>query len=223
MKSIIPVDEFGMVECKGQAVTSTLYVSEYFLKEHKNVLRDYDALDCSEEFRRLNFEPSSYKNEQNKKQPMVLMTKNGFLFLVMGYRGKKAAEIKEQYIKHFDLMEQFITDIYTARAEYPILTDAVKEAHNPVKRFHFSNEADLLNRIVIGKAASKFREEHDLPKGTSIRPYVSPFEIKAMQALQGVNAGLILAKVGFEERKEILGRQIETMRERESYKELKSA
>ena len=42
------------------------------------------------------------------------MTKDGFTFLVMGYRGKKAAEFKEAYISAFNKMEKFITEKQSA-------------------------------------------------------------------------------------------------------------
>ena len=35
-------------------------------------------LESSEEFRRLNFKPSNYVNEQNHKQPCYVMTRDGF-------------------------------------------------------------------------------------------------------------------------------------------------
>jgi Rha family phage regulatory protein len=37
------------------AVTTSQIVAEMFDKDHKNVLRDIEALDCSPEFTRLNF------------------------------------------------------------------------------------------------------------------------------------------------------------------------
>ncbi|MDO9812737.1 Rha family transcriptional regulator [Glaesserella parasuis] len=64
------------------SMTNTLKVVEYFGKRHKNLLRIIKELDCSDEFRRLNFKPSSYLNEQNKKQPMYLMTQDGFTLLM---------------------------------------------------------------------------------------------------------------------------------------------
>jgi Rha family phage regulatory protein len=36
------------------------------------------------------------------------MTRDGFAFLVMGYRGKKTARFKEDYIRRFNQMESFI-------------------------------------------------------------------------------------------------------------------
>lgn len=63
------------------SMTNTLKVAEYFGKRHDNLLQIIKNLGCSDEFRRLNFKESSYQNEQNKKQPMYLMTQDGFTLL----------------------------------------------------------------------------------------------------------------------------------------------
>ena len=93
-----------------KTVTTSLMVAEYFHKNHAHVLRDIENLDCSDDFRESNFGLSSYQSEQNKKLPMYLITKDGFVFLVMGYRGKRAAEIKEKYIHAFNEMEKILTE-----------------------------------------------------------------------------------------------------------------
>jgi len=90
------------------AVTTSLKVAEKFNKQHKNILRDIQALECSENFRQLNFEQSSYTNSQGKNQPMYEITRDGFVFLAMGFTGKKAARFKEDYIAAFNAMEQAI-------------------------------------------------------------------------------------------------------------------
>lgn len=88
---------------KGQDVTTSLIVAEKFGKDHKNVVRDIEALHCSEEFRALNFEHTPYTHPQNKQTYSAYqMTKNGFSFLVMGYTGEKAGQFKEQFISEFD-------------------------------------------------------------------------------------------------------------------------
>lgn len=89
----------------GQVVTDSLKVSEVFGKEHKNVLKDIRELGCSEQFRRLNFEQSSYINSQNKDMPMYYMSKKAFTLLAMGYTGKQAMIFKEAYIEQFEEME----------------------------------------------------------------------------------------------------------------------
>ncbi|OIV46815.1 hypothetical protein BK025_08760 [Sodalis sp. TME1] len=82
----------------GKAVTTSLDVADYFDKRHDNVLRAIERLDCSEKFTALNFEVSEYTDSTGRKLPMYTMTKDGFVFLVMGFTGKKAAAFKEAYI-----------------------------------------------------------------------------------------------------------------------------
>ncbi|EQB2212381.1 Rha family transcriptional regulator [Escherichia coli] len=90
----------------GRAVTSSLAVAEYFRKPHKDVLAKISRLDCSAEFAERNFSPSEYTDSTGRKLPMYQITKNGFVFLVMGFTGKKAAAFKEAYIAEFDRMEK---------------------------------------------------------------------------------------------------------------------
>ena len=93
----------------GKPVTTSLRVAEAFGKLHKNVIRKLQSIECSPEFNRLNFEPVEYTDAKGEKQPMWEMTKDGFMFLVMGFTGTKAAAIKEAYINAFNWMaEQLI-------------------------------------------------------------------------------------------------------------------
>ncbi|ENM2993568.1 Rha family transcriptional regulator, partial [Salmonella enterica] len=89
----------------GRAVTTSVAVAEYFRKMHKDVLKKIDNLDCSAEFTERNFAPSEYTDSTGRTLPAYQITKNGFVFLVMGFTGKKAASFKEAYIAEFDRME----------------------------------------------------------------------------------------------------------------------
>ncbi|EBY1696932.1 transcriptional regulator [Salmonella enterica subsp. enterica serovar Javiana] len=89
----------------GRAVTTSVAIAEFFRKMHKDVLKKIDNLECSAEFSERNFAPAEYTDEQGKKRPAYQITKNGFVFLVMGFTGKKAAAFKEAYIAEFDRME----------------------------------------------------------------------------------------------------------------------
>ena len=108
---------YGLFESKRAVFCSSRQVAETFGKRHANVLRDVQELDCSDNFRELNFEFSSYASEQKKKLPLVYMTKDGFTFLVMGYRGKRAAAFKESYIQRFNDMERFTDSKYGCGAQ----------------------------------------------------------------------------------------------------------
>jgi len=92
----------------GKPTVSSKEIADKFNKPHKNVIRDIKNLKCSDDFRKLNFEPSTYTSPQNKKFECFDMTKNGFIFLCMGFTGHKAAEYKEAYIDSYDKMESYI-------------------------------------------------------------------------------------------------------------------
>ena len=85
--------------------TTSLRMAQKFKKLHRDVLRAYKNLECSAEFRLRNFAQSSWVNAQGKEQPMVVMSRDGFSFLAMGFTGKEAAKFKEDYIAEFNAME----------------------------------------------------------------------------------------------------------------------
>lgn len=202
MKELIPMDEYGVfADGKDTARASSLMVAKMFGKDHKSVLRAIKNMDCSEDFRRHNFAPSKYKDDRGKFQPCVTMTRDGFSFLAMGFTGKKAAQFKEAYIRRFNEMEKLIFNVVTVRKDYPLLTDAVKMAHEQPKPYHFSNEADLLNKIITGYTAKRFREIHKIPKGESIRPFMTKEQLELMEVLQKVDTGLLVAVPDYEQRK----------------------
>lgn len=107
------MDELVVMRRK-EAMTTSLKVAEVFNKRHDNVLQSIQSLDCSDEFRLLNFKETFYTDEWNREQPMYYITRDGFTFLAMGYRGKKAAAFKEAYISAFNKMEKFITEKQSA-------------------------------------------------------------------------------------------------------------
>lgn len=202
MKELIPMDEYGVfADASDTARVDSRFVADCFEKDHNKVLRDIRELDCSKEFRLSNFGQSSYTNAQGKKQPCYCMTRDGFVFLAMGYRGAKAARFKELYIKRFNEMEQFIRTLASARREFPLLTENIKMLHENPKPYHFSNECDMLNRIVLGMTAKQFRLANGIEKGKSIRPYLTKEQIDMLETLQKVDVGLLVAFPGYEERK----------------------
>lgn len=103
--SMIPASKPNVFIHNGKAVTTSRYVADFFRKMHKNVIRAIESLECSPEFTQLNFVLSEYTDSTGRKLPMYDMTKDGFVFLVMGFTGKKAAAFKEAYIAEFNRME----------------------------------------------------------------------------------------------------------------------
>lgn len=92
-------------------VTDSQRVARHFSRRHDDVLRAINRLDCSGQFRLRNFaETVSHRENPSGGRPIasryVQMTKNGFVFLAMGFTGSEAARIKEAYIEAFDSMAE---------------------------------------------------------------------------------------------------------------------
>jgi Rha family phage regulatory protein len=220
MRELIPKDKYGVfADTNDTARVDSLFVAEFFEKMHKNVLQDIDKLTTpssglSEEFNRLNFQPITYKDSRNRTQKAYALTRDGFTMLAMGYTGQKAMHFKELYIRRFNEMEQFIKTLVSARKEFPLLTENIKLLHENPKPYHFSNECDMLNRIVIGMSAKQFRLANGIEKGKSIRPYLSDEQISMLETLQKVDVGLLVAVPDYEQRKRYLEWYVTKMKDK---------
>lgn len=94
---------------QNQPRTTSLKVAEAFGKRHTHVLEKIKGLDCSGGFTSANFsahEEFIQAGPVKRKSKVYEMTKDGFIFLVMGFTGKKAAQVKEAYINAFNEMAE---------------------------------------------------------------------------------------------------------------------
>lgn len=210
MKELIPKDDLGVfADIYDTARVDSLFVAKFFGKEHKNVVRDIEKIiapdsGLSEKFNVLNFERIKYKDSRGRTQRAYAMTRDGFTMLVMGYTGKKAMKFKEMYLTRFNEMEQFIGTLVSTRQEFPRLTDTIKSLHENPKPYHYSNECDMLNRIVLGMSAKQFRLVKGIKKGESIRPYLTDEQVEMLETLQAVDVGLLVAIPDYQQRKQRL-------------------
>lgn len=96
----------------------------------------------------------------------------------------------------------------TARIEYCPMTDAIKHEREAqgktIAPHHFSNEADLINRIALGMTSAKFRVHHKIGKKEAIRDYLTPEQIYCITELQRANTVFIGMGWDFEQRKATL-------------------
>jgi len=210
MRELIPKDQYGVfADTNDTARVDSLFVAEFFEKRHDHVIRDIRKITApksglSDNFIHSNFKADSYKDSTGRKLPCYFMTRDGFTMLVMGYSGQKAMKFKELYIRRFNEMESFIKTLVSARQEFPLLTANIKLLHENPKPYHFSNECDMLNRIVVGMTAKQFRLANGLEKGKSIRPYLSDEQITMLDTLQKVDVGLLVAVPDYQQRKRYL-------------------
>ena len=131
------VEVANLCEIKdGQVVTTSLRVAEIFSKRHSDVLRDIRELDCSEDFHKRNFasmlKTTQLGNNATRKDPDYWITRDGFVFLVMGFTGKTAAKFKEAYIRAFNVMEERLRRMQSS-PQYT-MADAPRLVHEHLER-----------------------------------------------------------------------------------------
>jgi Rha family phage regulatory protein len=119
-----------------QITTTSTDIAKCFGKRHDNILRKIENLDCSTEFNALNFEVVEYEDGKGEFRPMYRITRDGFVFLAMGFTGTKAAQFKEAYINAFNQMEKQLNE----QKQLPATTDNLALAE--------TDKYQLLNNIV---------------------------------------------------------------------------
>lgn len=216
----LTTDIYGVTEKNGNPIVSSRKIAEVFNKRHDHILRDINKITepnsgVSEKFNRNNFVLISYKDSTGRKLPEYLLSKDGFTILAMGFTGKKAMKFKEEYINRFNQMEQFIKDLFEAKADFPEFTTAILGAHEEIKPWHFTNEIDMINRIVLGMSSKEFKKAHNIDKAPSIRPYLTNEQINSIKTLQRIDIGLIISIPDFQQRKNILQSQYERIQRKQ--------
>ena len=116
-----------------QAVTSSLQVAETFSKNHQHVLRDLDNLKEGVQNWTDLFYEDTYIHPQNKQSyRQVIMNRDGFTLLAMGFTGQKALQFKLKYIEAFNQMEKEIQQpkLPTSQRELAMLALSANEETN---------------------------------------------------------------------------------------------
>ncbi|UCQ26132.1 Rha family phage regulatory protein [Edwardsiella piscicida] len=154
MATIPVLDHPEITVINGQAVTSSLAVSEYFKKPHKDVLSKISRLDCSVEFTERNFSLSEYIDASGRKLPCYQITRDGFAFLTMGFTGKRAARFKEAYITAFNQMERALNGApalpgpaHNAHAVYLYMTEIHRVWMAHLRPMLVASQSPLAHRL----------------------------------------------------------------------------
>lgn len=195
-----------------QPVVNTDVIASEFGRDHFRVMNSIESLIASRHLGASDFRASSYVTKQKKELPCYELTERGFLIAMPFIGGEKAKDGQVRLVDSFIQFRekaakeaQVQIERNVARVEYKPMTDAVKqskvdEGKDPAP-YHFSNEADLINRIVLGTSSAKFRKDKDIGKTEPIRDYLSHQQIRAITELQRANTVFITMGWDFEQRK----------------------
>jgi len=185
----------------------------------KGVGRDHDTIiklvdrnkSDIEEFGRVGFEIRTLETNGGKqKQRVALLNEQQTTLLITYMRNNEVVRaFKKRLVSEFFAMRGELAkkkmDRNAARLEYKPMTDAIKHERESqgkqIAPHHFSNEADLINRIALGMTSAKFRVHHEIGKKEPIRDYLTPEQIHCITELQRANTVFITMGWDFEQRK----------------------
>lgn len=139
-----------------QIRTTSLKVAEAFGKRHAHIVDKIKSLNCSPEFASTNFSahvhPVDIGNGAKRDSAYYEMTKDGFMFLVMGFTGKKAATIKEAYINAFNWMADQLQQQYQPPQQQITSIPTYSLPHLPPHQI-IVNRQDLINVLHMNNMA----------------------------------------------------------------------
>lgn len=150
------------------------------------------------------FIQSEYES-RGKKYKEYLMTRDGFVLLVMGFSGEKAMRCKLAYINQFNAMEELLNSKLIEREKGIVIrhafTKALKESGKN-ERMHnhaYSTYTDLIYKAVFGKNAKQLREEYGITKQDNLRDLFAQEELAKIKSVEMVVSGLMDCGWGYDD------------------------
>ena len=139
-----------LVKMEKETITS-LEVAELTGKRHDHVMRDIKRL-ISQGVGVPSFGESSYKDGQNRKQPMYKINKEGALILASGYNPK----IRELIIKRWLELESHFTARFIGKRTRVNVTEAIQESGLNEKMHGFGYST--ITKLIYKKADIEYKK-----------------------------------------------------------------
>lgn len=193
-------------EKKGQAFTDSMIIAKQSENQHESVVRLISNNQGDlEEYGRIDFTDLKSGKRGRPTRIYLLNERQSTLLLTYLDNTEPVKRFKKDLVRAFFKMQDFIQSLQTAKLEFPEFTNAIMNAHVEPKHYHFSNEINMINKIVLGLNAKQFKEKNNIDKSeNSIRPYLTQEQIKAIETLQRFDIGLVTMEEDYNKRKEIL-------------------
>ena len=205
-------NELVFVE-NNQVLTDSRKVAEYFEKRHDHVIRDIER--CKGDLPKNGgvenaIIKSTYVDVKGESRPMYLLNRDGFMFVVMGFTGEKAAQLKWSYIQAFNAMEAKLKEQQEPKgdikqfSEFPIskaLMDAKLSADIMVEYFSVDKG------IALAKSISDIEKSYNvqltnikslIPPTTEETGYLTPTKIGEQIGMSSRKVNKLLESQGFQ-------------------------
>lgn len=188
---------------------SSLEIAELTGKDHAKVLIDIRKM--LDELGILTSDFSTVRKVRGKEYDVFNLPKRETIILVSGYSVAMRAAIVDRWqeLEAKELLEdERKASRQQARLEAPLMTKALQDARARLGKESpphvFSNDYDMIYRIVLGLPAKKYKAEQGIDDKTNLRDVLSLEQIKAIEALQRLNQSMHELDYDFDTRKDKL-------------------
>ena len=170
------------------------------MRDIRGISEEMDVSNFGQMFRK-----TTYADSYGREQPVYEMNRDGFMFVVMGFTGKKATAVKLHFIKAFNAMEQKLIQLLAERKSAEWLAErentkrgnlkmcaAIHDNLLPLARAQGSTASDKVFYITYQKAVNKAAGIKS--KSRDSQPLGQLYEIEKMQdmvtiSIKGLTAG----------------------------------
>ena len=188
---------------------SSLEIAELTGKDHAKVLIDIRKM--LDELGILTSDFSTVRKVRGKEYDVFNLPKRETIILVSGYSVVMRAAIVDRWqeLESQELLEsERKNSRQQAKLEAPLMTKALQDARARQGKESpphvFSNDYDMIYRIVLGLPAKKYKAEQGIDDKTNLRDVLSLEQIKAIEALQRLNQSMHELDYDFDTRKDKL-------------------
>lgn len=188
---------------------SSLEIAELTGKDHAKVLIDIRKM--FDELGILTSDFSTVRKVRGKEYDVFNLPKRETIILVSGYSVVMRAAIVDRWqeLEAKELLEiERKSSRQQARLEAPLMTKALQDARTRQGKESpphvFSNDYDMIYRIVLGLPAKKYKFEQGIDDKTNLRDVLSLEQIKAIESLQRLNQSMHELDYDFDTRKDKL-------------------
>jgi len=148
-----------------QPVTNSLLVAEKFGKKHKHVIEAIKNIIQSAQNSAHFYQSATYVDSRNRNQEMIIMNRDGFTLLGMGFTGQEAMQMKVAYIEAFNKLyeenKRLREQQFKAFGGYDIAADFNESVRSVELRGEISlSLVDVLKFIRSGSNASDVSKRH---------------------------------------------------------------
>lgn len=192
-----------------QVTMTSREIADLTGKRHDNVMQVISSL-ITAQILTPEIQESIFKHRGNEYKQWVL-NKRDSLVLVARLSPEFTAAVVDrwqQLEENLNLEKQRKADRQQARLEAPQMARALQEARarqgKESPSHVYSNDFDMINRIVLGLPAKKFKEAQGLEAEASLRDSLTPLQMRTILAMQNLNQSFLELDMSFEERKEKL-------------------